>query len=175
MAQHDYINKRPASKKNKQPAKKPFPVLLVSIAALLVAGFGYTLWFLKQNADPEQVKQAQNPTQTQALEKKAERPRTPDFIEELKQHEIKVNVKEIEQGGPYQVRCGAFRAQSQAESLKARIAFAGLLSEVRRIEGKNGVWFVVRLGPYETKRLAESDKNRIKRSNIMGCTILNWT
>ncbi|MFC0119332.1 SPOR domain-containing protein [Pseudoalteromonas xiamenensis] len=178
MAQHDYINKKPRPKKDAKPAKKPFPIVLVVIATALVGAFGFGLWYVKQHADPEQVKLAQHPTTQKnqpAVETKAEPPRMPDFIKEMKEHEVKVEVKEMEQGGPYQVRCGAFREYNQAETLKAKIAFTGLSSEVRRVEGKNGVWFIVRLGPYETKRLAEADKNRIKRSKIMGCTVLNWT
>ena len=58
MAQHDYINKKPANRKKAKsaPAKKPFPILLVLIVTLLVAGFAYGLWFIKNNADPELVK-----------------------------------------------------------------------------------------------------------------------
>ena len=62
MAQHDYINKKPKNRKNtkKEPAKKPFPYLLVIVAALLVGGFAYGLWFIKNNADPELVEKQTN-------------------------------------------------------------------------------------------------------------------
>lgn len=178
MAQHDYINKGPRTKKDKAPPKKAFPFLLVSLAILLVGSFAFGLWYVKHHADPEKVKLAQNPqgkSSKPALEEKAELPKAPDFIKEMKEHEIKVEVKEIEQGGPYQLICGSFRVYEQAEELKAKIAFSGLTSEVRRLEGKNGVWYRVRLGPYDTKRLAESDKNRIKRAKIMGCNVYDWS
>ncbi|MEL7306531.1 MULTISPECIES: SPOR domain-containing protein [Pseudoalteromonas] len=175
MAQHDYINKKPANRNNKKqaPAKKPFPVLLVLIALILVGGFGYGLWFIKHNADPELVEQQANPTKKE--EEVIPLPEPPEFIQEIKDHEVQVEVKEIEQKGPYVMQCGSFRTMDQAQALKAKIAFAGLVAEVKRTEGSNGTWYKVRLGPYETKRMAESDKNKLKRIKIMGCGIWLWT
>ncbi|AQP99484.1 SPOR domain-containing protein [Pseudoalteromonas aliena] len=172
MAQHDYINKKPANRKNNKqaPAKKPFPIFLVSIALLLVGGFVYGLWFIKSNADPKLVEKQANPT---TAEKKVEVviPRTPAFIKEIRNHEIQVEVKQLEQKGPYVMQCGSFKTHAQAESLKAKIAFAGLISEIKQ----EGTWHKVRLGPYKTKRQAESDKNKLKRVNIVSCGIWNWT
>ena len=73
------------------------------------------------------------------------------------------------------MQCGSFRTLEQAQTLKAKIAFAGLVAEVKKTQGSNGIWYKVRLGPYETKRLAESDKNKLKRIKIMGCGIWLWT
>ncbi|TLX51417.1 SPOR domain-containing protein [Pseudoalteromonas ruthenica] len=175
MAQHDYINrKRPQRGKNrKAPAKKPLPLVLIALAILLLASFAYGLWYIKTNADPEAVEQVkQKPS---ASKPEIKKPQTPEFINEIKQAEIEVEVKEIEQKGPYQMQCGSFRTYAQAETLKAKIAFVGLVSEIRRTEGSNGVWFRVRLGPYPTKRGAESDKNKLKRqAKIMGCGIWLW-
>ncbi|WP_372759883.1 SPOR domain-containing protein [Pseudoalteromonas sp.] len=175
MAQHDYINKKPANrKKTKQaPTKKPFPIVLVTVAALLVGGFGYGLWFIKNNADPALVEKQANPTATPAVT--VVRPRTPEFIKEIKNHEVQVEVKELEQKGPYVMQCGSFKTYQQAESLKAKIAFAGLISEIKETTGSNGKWYKVRLGPYKTKRQAESDKNKLKRVKIVGCGIWGWT
>jgi cell division protein FtsN len=174
MAQHDYINKKPANRNKKQaPAKKPFPIILILIALILVGGFSYGLWYIKHNADPELVEQQANPTKQE--ETVIPPPKTPEFIKEIKEHEVQVEVKEIEQKGPYVMQCGSFRTLEQAQALKAKIAFAGLVAEVKKTQGSNGVWYKVRLGPYETKRLAESDKNKLKRIKIMGCGIWLWT
>lgn len=176
MAQKDYINTKRPTKGKKQPAKKakkPFPLISVLIITVLVGAFGYGLWYIKTNADPEAVKQTK---QQKKVEKPViKKPKTPEFINEIKQHEVKVQVKEIEQKGPYVMQCGSFKTYGQAETLKAKIAFAGLVAEIKRTEGKNGVWFKVRLGPYSTKRGAESDKNKLKRQKITGCGIWNWT
>ena len=175
MAQHDYINKKPKNRKNtkKEPAKKPFPYLLVIVAALLVGGFAYGLWFIKNNDDPKLVEKQTNPAAKEKVEVVV--PRAPEFIKEIRNHEVQVEVKEIEQKGPYVMQCGSFRTYQQAESLKAKIAFAGLISEIRETKGETGIWYKVRLGPYKTKRQAESDKNKLKRVKVVGCGIWGWT
>lgn len=175
MAQHDYINKKPNNRKNskKGPAKKPTPVILICVAILLLSGFIYGLWFIKNNADPKLVEKQANPLPAKEVEVIV--PRTPEFIKEIRNHEIQVEVKEIEQKGPYVMQCGSFRTHQQAESLKAKIAFAGLMSEIKKTTGTNGIWYKVRLGPYKTKRKAESDKNKLKRVNVVSCGIWGWT
>lgn len=172
MAQHDFINKKPNSRKKQPPPKKPFPVLLVLLAILLVAGFSYGLWYVKTNADPKLVKQQANP---QLEKEELAKPQTPEFIKEIKEQEIQVEVKKLEQKGPYVMQCASFRTYSQAESLKAKIAFTGLIAEIQESKGSSGIWYKVRLGPYKTKRLAESDKNKLKRNKITGCGIWLWT
>ncbi|MCF6436611.1 SPOR domain-containing protein [Pseudoalteromonas sp. MMG022] len=175
MAQHDYINRKPKNNNGgKKPApRKPFPALLAATALVLVAGFAYGLWYIKHNAEPEKISPAATPVKEEPA--KLQKPVIKPFLEEIKEHEIKVEVKEIESKGPYQMQCGSFRTHAQAEEMKAKMAFAGLIAEIRRTEGSNGVWYRVRLGPYETKRKAESDKNKLKRIKIMGCAIWGWT
>jgi cell division protein FtsN len=177
MAQHDFINKDPKKRKQQQQesAKKPFPFIPIMLACLLVAGFIYGLWFIKNNADPELVEIQAHPTAKKVVKEPIAKPRPPEFIKEIKEHEVQVEVKEIALKGPYVMQCGSFRTQAQAETLKAKIAFAGLISEIRETTGKNGVWYKVRLGPYKTKRQAESDKNKLKRVHVVGCGIWNWT
>jgi len=175
MAQHDYINRKPAGRNSKKqvPVKRTFPILLVITTFLLVGGFAYGLWFIKSNADPKLVEKQANPVAEKQDEVVV--PRTPEFIQEIRNHEIQVEVKELEQKGPYVMQCGSFRTHAQAESLKAKIAFAGLISEIKEAESNNGIWYKVRLGPYKTKRQAESDKNKLKRVKIVGCGIWGWT
>ena len=77
--------------------------------------------------------------------------------------------------GPYQMQCGSFREQTQAEAMKAQIAFVGFGSEIRRTDGNNGVWYRVVLGPYESKRQATADRNRLRQQGINTCQIWNWS
>ncbi|MBQ4848010.1 SPOR domain-containing protein [Pseudoalteromonas sp. MMG013] len=183
MAQHDYINRQPKTRqsaKNKKNAqvsqRKPFPVFLSIAAVILITGFTYGLWYIKTNADPGQVNQAQMPkTVAKKIDTAPEKPRDPEFLEEIRNHEVKVDVKEIKRNGPYQMQCASLRTYPEAEALKAKMAFAGLIAEIKRTEGSNGVWYRVRLGPYDSKRKAESDKNKLKRIHIIGCAIWGWT
>ncbi|NOU51142.1 SPOR domain-containing protein [Pseudoalteromonas sp. JBTF-M23] len=175
MAQHDYINRKPKSNKGSKNTapKKPFPTIMSLAALLLVGGFAYGLWYIKHNAEPEKIEAVAKPAKTEAP--KLEKPVIKPFLEEIKEHEVKVEVKEIKSKGPYQMQCASTRTRAQAEEIKAKIAFAGLIAEIRRTEGSNGVWYRVRLGPYDTLRQAESDKNKLKRVKITGCGIWGWT
>ena len=93
------------------------------------------------------------------------------YIEELENKEIQVTVEELAVKGPFLMFCGTYRAIETAQQMKAKVAFAGYPSEVRRIEGKNGVFFRVTLGPYSSKRQAESDKSRLLRQRVADCRI----
>ncbi len=175
MAQHDFINKKKPTKtkNNNKNQKKPLPVFLLISAFILVSLFAYGLWFIKTQSNIED-----KPTTTKTEQNKKEslaKPKPPIFLEDIKNHKVEVDIKEIETEGPYVMQCGSFKTHAQADKLKAKIAFAGLLSDISRTEGKNGIWYRVRLGPFETKRLAESAKNSLKRQKIMGCSILKWT
>lgn len=89
----------------------------------------------------------------------------------LKTKKIEVDIPEAkEETRPYQMQCGSFRAQGDAESLKVKIAFQGLNSEVR----KTGNWYRVILGPYERKRIAEKERHKLQRAKINGCQIWFW-
>jgi cell division protein FtsN len=89
----------------------------------------------------------------------------------LKDKEVVVDIPEKEKSTRrYQMQCGSFRNQGDAESLKAKIAFQGLTSQVK----KTGDWYRVILGPYERKRPAEKDRHKLQRAKINGCQIWTW-
>mgnify|MGYP006168010697 FL=1 len=188
MPQKDYVKaSRPKAKPaNRRPARKNSnarsgntakPWLLLIVTGLLISGFVYFLWFLNQQ--PAVTVTPAKPVPSPA--KKDELPAKPaqepyQYIKELENKEVKVDVAEQQQtGGPYQMQCGSFREQKQAEAMKAQIAFVGFSSEVRRTEGSNGVWYRVVLGPYESKRQATADRNRLRQQSINTCQIWNWS
>lgn len=188
MAHKDYVktnrakpktNKRQPAKRGKaKPAPTPIPWLAVIMALIIVSGFGYFLWYLNQQPaleiTPEPVKPAVKLAKPDPLPVK---PTTEpyQYIKELENKEVKVQVTEQAAAGPYQMQCGSFRNQSQAETMKAKIAFSGFTAEVRRSEGTNGIWYRVVLGPYESKRQATADRNRLRQQNINTCQIWNWS
>lgn len=186
MPHKDYVKaSRPkpgnrAKKATRTPVKaKPHrPWILLFASALLIAGFIWFLWFLNQQpaapVTPVTDKTAQpRPKQDELPAKPTEEPY--QYIKELENKEVKVDVAEQQQSGPFQMQCGSFRQQQQAETLKAQIAFAGFSSEIRKTEGSAGIWYRVVLGPYESRRQALADRNRLRQHNINGCQIWNWT
>lgn len=188
----DYANrKRPPRKPAKKaPAKgkgarKPakagvsVPWSLVALAAVLVVGL---IWFLSSisgkadNAGPASQTQDVPPTTQQPeAEPLPEKPGDRwQYIEELENSEVQVDVPERELGPPKLMQCGSFRKETDAETLRARIAMTGLESQVRSTTGSNGLWYRVILGPYETKRDAERDRHKLQRAQVFGCQIWNW-
>lgn len=176
MPPKDYVKAgraTPRPRKNTKTAK-PFPWPLVITVVALVIGFAWFLYHLSQKTP---VEDAVTPAITA---KKDELPPKPaaepyQYIKELENKEIQVQVEELEAKGPFLMFCGTYRAIETAQQMKAKVAFAGYPSEVRRIEGKNGVFFRVTLGPYTSKRQAESDKSRLLRQKVADCRIANAT
>lgn len=158
------------------PAKKPW--LLLSLTALILIAFVYGLWFLRQQAPVSTVPAAAVPTPAKTVVKDDLPPKPVaepyQYIQELENKEITVELTEQRRSGPAQLQCGSFRQQPQAEAMKAQIAFAGITADVRRTEGTNGVWFRVILGPYESRRAATVDMNRLRQLGINTCQVRNW-
>jgi cell division protein FtsN len=178
MKNKDYVSqpKRQAKKKsaNNKPSKAPFPKLKLLIVAGLIGLFAYFLLFLKKGSDP--VVEAPSKPSAAVKKDKAEIPPPPDdeewqFIEELKNKEVQVGTEELEEQGPWYMRCTTVRSKQRAEALKAKIAFAGHESVVKEYQGTSGLWYRVDLGPYDRKREAEKVRHVMKRNNINGCKI----
>lgn len=195
----DYVRRSPPKKKggSQQRAgrgrapERHVPWLAILFALALLGGMGYLILLVKGSAG---VPVATEPAQTQppAPAKKVnpidQRPVEKwRYIEQLENKEVVVSVptpanerKQPEAAAPaapaaparpYYMQCGSFRSVAQAEQLKARIAFQGLASEVRRSEGSNGIWYRVMMGPYDSKRTADQEKHKMSRINT-SCIVL---
>jgi len=190
MANQDYVSRSPAkkkknTKKGKQSVKNsssiPLKAKLISLLLLVLIGaFTYALWSLKTDpstktplVEPVKTSKAKVPSkQVKELPKPPKEKWT--YVKDLENKEIEVGEYEVKEKGPYKMQCGSFRTQKQAETLKARIAFAGLEAQLKGVTGKSGTWYKVFLGPYPRKRLAEKDKHKLKRNNINYCQIWLW-
>ncbi len=184
MAPQDYVSRKPNSKQ-KSPYKKetqPSPAMslklkvVLAITIFFTAAFGYGLW--KLNQTPAQPPIFEETKKAAPAKQETDLPAPPqekwDYMKELETKEVEVGEYEVTNKGPYQMQCGSFKSREQAEVLKAKIAFAGITSQVRETKGKNGTWFKVILGPYERKRLAEKDKHLLKSNQVNYCQIWLW-
>lgn len=184
MAPKDYVTRGRAPKDKKKPPKPPVPWLRIVITLLLVAGFGYFLWFISadhnQQPEPEsEPQEVQQPGVEVPEENLAPLPDIPEeeweFFTLLPSTEVKVDVaEEVESGKRYLMQCGSFRKKQQADRMRAQIALQGLEAIIRPTQGKKGMWYRVILGPYERIRRAEVDKHRLQKININGCAIWFW-
>ncbi|NKF52329.1 sporulation protein [Shewanella sp. WXL01] len=186
----DYANRKPrnakprSSRGKKAPAKKPVPFGIILFTVSFAAGFIYFLYWLATSDAPtpvepapvvkEQTKPKPKPKAQDELPPKPQQKWT--YQEELENKQIEVDIPESEmvQVKLYQMQCGSFRKESQAEQLKARIAFQGMEAQVKRTEGTTGLWYKVVLGPFEGKRKAESQRHILQRGGINGCKIWLW-
>lgn len=194
MAQRDYVAR---SQKKKQPIKKKRPVqsvawFKVGLAILVVASFVAGLWYLKDagstgiensgNSDPEILNEHKSSSSNSVDTAEEEKDPLPmlaeeewEFIEGLPSYSVEVDDAELPNSGRrYLMQCGSFRKKSQAEELKATIAFQGLESQVLESKGSKGIWFRVVLGPYETKRDAERSRHALRSARVNRCQIWNW-
>lgn len=191
MPQKDYVKtsrakpktsqRKPAARNNRKaaaPAAKPWFLIVVTL--VLISAFIGFLWFLNQQPAVDTTPAPKPTIPVAKVPKPDELPDKPttdeyQYIKELENKEVKVEVTEQAAAGPYQMQCGSFREEKQAESMKAQIAFSGFTAMVRRTDGKNGIWYRVVLGPYESKRQATADRNRLRQQNINTCQIWNWS
>ncbi len=188
----DYVRRSPPKKKGgsqkrtggrgRAPERR-VPWLAMLLALVLLGGLGYLIHLVKGSAGnhqaaepaappPAPVKKV-NPIDQKPVEKWR-------YIEQLENKEVVVSVPtpanerkkpDAAPAKPYYMQCGSFRSAAQAEQLKARIAFQGLTSEVKRSEGSNGIWYRVVMGPYDSKRKADQEKHKMSRINT-GCIVL---
>ena len=152
--------------KRKQ-TKQGFPFIASFVALSLIAFIGYFVFAVE--------KPPAKPKPNKVVVKEDVLPEKPepmwDYVDALKTKEVTVDIPEEKKTTkPYQMQCGSFRNKSDAESLKATIAFQGLESTVK----KTGNWYRVILGPYDRKRLAEKERHILQRANINGCKIWLW-
>lgn len=180
MKNKDYVSQpkqqRPKGPKDKAPQRRPFPVVKAIIVLSLVGGFAYFLTTLRSAAPESEATEKEQPVVSKKQQTVPPLPSDEEwqFIEELENKEVEVTAEELEDKGPFLMQCASLRTSEQAEALKAKIAFAGYESQVRRVEGSSGIWYKVILGPFDRKREAEKIRHVLKRNNINYCEIWLW-
>lgn len=176
MTQRDYVKRGRANKQTKKVEKPAFPWVNVSVALLIIAGFIFVLWEIKDNA-PEPTVEEDLP-EVVATELEDDLPELPEeeweFIRTLPGYEVEIEATEEAETRRYIMQCGSFRSVDQAEEMRAQIAMAGLESIVRPSDGSNGRWYRVMLGPYDSRRAAERNRHTIRDVGIRTCQIWFW-
>ncbi len=185
MSNQDYIARTPSKKKKNNPykAQQVEPAAKLSVKAkvtgllvlVLLSTFAYGLWLLKTSPTTKAPLTEHISATTKKERAIPEPPKEKwTYVENLKTKEVEVGQYEVKQNGPYKMQCGSFKSNAQAESLKAKMAFAGIESKIQTAQGKYNVWYKVVLGPYARKRTAEQDKHKLRNNKINGCQIWLW-
>nr|WP_256473844.1 SPOR domain-containing protein [Aliidiomarina quisquiliarum] len=148
------------------------PRLILTATAVIV--FVVVLVLLKKQGNSAPVhQQVKQPHTEEAL------PAPPQeqwsYIEELENKEVEVVVPERAASRPRLIQCASFRNESDADEMRAKIAFMGLEAQVRATQGQTGMWYRVILGPFENQRVAQATTHKLQRGGINNCQIWNWT
>lgn len=187
----DYAKRKRARKKTntrtpKKTTKKPISPVIVFISGILLTLFVVFLWAIVKK--PEVIKDIvsnQEPeteaSSTTTNETDAETPAASDkdtsskdteftYHETLTNRKVDVEVtqpKQADSDKTYVMQCGAFKKLPDAERMKAELAFIGFQATILT----KGGWHRVRLGPYQSKRMAESDRHKLQDNNYLNCQI----
>ncbi|NLS13502.1 cell division protein FtsN [Vibrio sp. SM6] len=186
MANRDYVRRgkgaaKPSSARSAKsktstkntPRRKHWRSLVAAI--VLVGGFGSFLYWLNSSPAPQTPEVVTQPTAPSKPAKTETLPPPPEekweYPKTLPEREIVVEAKELEVSKiPYILQCGAFKRPGDAEARKLDIAFQGLASQII-LPSEGSGWYRVVLGPYATKRAAESDQRKLQRVDIQPCAI----
>jgi cell division protein FtsN len=66
----------------------------------------------------------------------------------------------------YILQAGSFRNMEDADRVKGQLAFLGLESRVERSENDSGVWYRVRMGPFQSRSERKSAESRAVQADI---------
>lgn len=197
MPQKDYVsrgraNSKPKSKtNNKKTAAKAntkqtkarddgnsSSILWIRLAiiTLILLIFAYWLWSIKDNSGEPDNSIPVEPVVKNTEESLPELPEEEwDYIKTLPGYEVEVDVAEqVKSDKRYLMQCASFRTRPQAEEMRAKIAFQGFEAQIRNSSGKNGDWFRVILGPFDSKRDAERTRHALRKANVTTCQIWFW-
>lgn len=76
-------------------------------------------------------------------------------------------------GPSYLLQVGSFRAASDAEQLKARLALLGVVAQVQTVTVNDATWHRVRVGPVSGTRQADEMRSRLADSGIDSLVLEN--
>lgn len=179
--------KKPAAKRNTRGAKsqpsgpKPRVWLMLFLVVLIAGSFGYFLFFINGSADEQPVVIEKVKPKNKTVAKNAPLPQAPKeswVYESLDKKEITVDLPAddiVTTKRRYRLQCASFKLLTQAEAMKAKMAFMGEEPNIKKVQGSKGIWYQVILGPYDNKRQAESTRHKMQRANINTCEIFYWT
>ncbi|HFC30415.1 MAG TPA: hypothetical protein ENJ44_05170 [Oceanospirillales bacterium] len=64
------------------------------------------------------------------------------------------------------IQIGSFKNQSDAESIKAKVAFSGFSAKIKPVTVNDAIWYRVIIGPYSSPREADVDKRKLQNNDF---------
>lgn len=66
----------------------------------------------------------------------------------------------------YLLQAGSFKTEPQAESLKAKLAFLGIKSDIQTVSIGNDTWYRIRIGPFKNLVEINETRSRLRENSI---------
>ena len=92
--------------------------------------------------------------------------RPPDSPKETKSHASTIKSNKPATSKQYVLQVGSFQSLSDAEKLKANVAFLGLSANVQHVTVNKQTWHRVRTGPYKSKQQLYKNQKTLKKNGI---------
>jgi cell division protein FtsN len=182
--------KKSGASRGKKKGSAPVALMTVTflLAAALISLLVYLKWFQNPVIDPigksevktnpKQVTPAAQTDSTDSDKTIEEDDEVPFYKthEEMVNNTVEIPIEDLklpedENKYVYIMPCGSFREISRAEELEAQVALAGYESKVNQVTVESGVWYRVELGPFKSKRRAESIRHRLQDNGLNYCKI----
>jgi cell division protein FtsN len=187
----DYAKKKKGRKKpgasrgNDSSVSKGMVFFVILLVSGLVALLVYLKWYMPSKGDNKPTTAVSEPKKTMPKTDKKTEPKKDQEEADIpfyKTHEEIINKKveipiedlklpENANKYVYLMPCGSFRDMSRAEELKAQVALVGYESKINQVDVESGRWYRVELGPYTSKRKAESIRHRLQDNGHNYCKI----
>ncbi|MBY4678077.1 SPOR domain-containing protein [Marinobacterium arenosum] len=183
--------KRPSGNARKPaPAKRRLPWLKLLVAVAMVGGLGYLLYSLTQVNPSQRISQpapakpsvqpAAKPAAKASVAKPAPQPEAEqgerfEFYKMLPKSEVQTDQVDAYSSTPrdakteykYLLQAGSFRDPADAERMRAQLILLGLPNaHTSKSTGQNGVWYRVRVGPFDNRSLMNRAHDKLVRQNI---------
>jgi len=158
-------------------------VITILLVGSLIGLLVYLKWYQTSPVFPaKDTSQKATPQKKQGPKDQQDKKVLEDEVPFYKTHEEMLNktveipiedlkLPEGENKYLYLMPCGSFKDSQRADELKAKIAFLGFESKINQISSKSILWHRVELGPFKSKRKAESIRHRLQDSGFNYCKI----
>jgi len=170
--------KKKAARKAGHKKSVPGWIILLSgvLSGLLLAVFIYTKGWVPepiqntQKPVPGAAQEVVKPVEDVSEDLSKQKPDY-DFYSVLPEMEVVIPIEELEQQAArdskeytYILQVASFKNQSDAEELKARIAFSGQIAYLQSIDVNGTQWHRVRVGPFDSSREADKQKRQLEQA-----------
>lgn len=165
------------------PARRTTPWVKIAIALSLLGGMAWLLYSLIQIGKPSaptksaisQPAKAQPKAAPAAVEAPANDKERFEFYKMLPKSEVKTEQVDVYKSTPkdakmqyrYLLQAGSFRKAADAERMRAKLILMGMPNaKTSKSTGQNGIWYRVRVGPFDNRSLLNRAQDKLVRQQI---------